>query len=86
MQTFWAKIKSFLQTLSFRTGVIWMFVCIILYVLSFAILPIEMSVSLKTTLWAALFGMAKFAQYVSLIILGKEGIARLKRALKKPKK
>jgi hypothetical protein len=45
-----------------------------------------MSASLKTTLWAALFGMAKFAQYVSLIILGKEGIARLKRAFKKPKK
>lgn len=86
MRPFWTKIKSFLQSLSFRTGVIWMGVCVILYALSFAILPLEISISLKTTLWAIFFGMAKAAQYIGLIILGKEGWARLKRAFKKPQK
>ena len=45
------------------------------------LLPI--SVAAKGILWTILFGLAKTAQYSSLLILGKSGIARLKKLRKK---
>ncbi len=83
MKALWIKIKRFLKSLSFRTGVICMLACVVFYIISFAVIPLSISASLRTILWIIFFGMAKTTQYVGIIILGKEGINRLKRALRK---
>lgn len=86
MKSFWNKIKLFLQSLSFRSGVIVLIVCGIFYILSFAVIPLSISASLRSALFVIFFGLAKCTQYIGLIILGKEGIPRLKRAFKKSRK
>ena len=78
-------IKSWLQCLSFRTGVIVLALCIPFYILSFAqmALPAKyLSVETKGILWVILFGMAKTCQYGGLTILGVEGYRRVKTWLK----
>lgn len=78
-------IKSWLQCLSFRTGVIVLALCIPFYILSFAqmALPAKyLSVETKGILWVVLFGMAKTFQYGGLTILGVEGYKRVKTWLK----
>ena len=78
-------IKSWLQCLSFRTGVIVLALCIPFYILSFAqmALPAKyLSVETKGILWVILFGMAKTCQYGGLTILGVEGYKRVKTWLK----
>ena len=78
-------IKSWLQCLSFRTGVIVLALCIPFYILSFAqmALPAKyLSVETKGILWVVLFGMAKTCQYGGLTILGVEGYRRVKAWLK----
>ncbi len=80
----WHKVKSWLQSLSFRTGVIVLLCCIPFYILSFAqLLPI--SAAAKGVLWTVLFGLAKTCQYGGLTILGVEGYKRLKSAFKREK-
>ncbi len=78
-------IKSWLQCLSFRTGVIVLALCIPFYILSFAqmALPAKyLSIETKGILWVVLFGMAKTCQYGGLTILGVEGYKRVKTWLK----
>ena len=78
-------IKTWLQGLSFRTGVIVLALCIPFYILSFAqmALPAKyLSVETKGILWVILFGMAKTCQYGGLTILGVEGYRRVKTWLK----
>jgi len=78
-------IKSWLQCLSFRTGVIVLALCIPFYILSFAqmALPAKyLSIETKGILWVVLFGMAKTCQYGGLTILGVEGYRRVKTWLK----
>ena len=78
-------IKSWLQCLSFRTGLIVLALCIPFYILSFAqmALPAKyLSVETKGILWVVLFGMAKTCQYGGLTILGVEGYKRVKTWLK----
>lgn len=72
------NIRHWLQSLSFRTGVIVLLSCIPFYILSFtqALLPI--SITAKGILWAVLFGLAKTCQYGGLTILGVEGYKRLR--------
>jgi len=77
------KIKLWLQSLSFRTGVIVLLSCIPFYIISFAQMLLPISVAAKGVLWTALFGMAKTCQYGGLTILGVEGYKRLKAKLKK---
>lgn len=72
------KIKQWLQSLSFRTGVIVLVCCIPFYILSFAQMMLPVSTAVKGALWFALFGMAKTCQYGGLTILGVEGYKRLK--------
>lgn len=72
------NIKRWLQSLSFRTGVIVLLCCIPFYVLSFAQMALPISVELKGILWFVLFGMAKTCQYGGLTILGVEGVRKLK--------
>ncbi len=79
----WGRLKSWLQSLSFRTGVIVLLCCIPFYILSFAQMLLPISVSAKGILWTILFGLAKTCQYGGLTILGVEGYKRLKNKLKR---
>ena len=72
------KVKSWLQSLSFKTGVIVLLCCIPCYILSFAQMLLPISVTAKGILWTILFGLAKTCQYGGLTILGVEGYKRLK--------
>lgn len=80
------RIKLWLQSLSFRTGVIVLLCCIPFYVLSFAQMLLPISAAAKGVLWTVLFGLAKTCQYGGLTILGVEGYQRLKNWLKRRKK
>ena len=77
------KVKQWLQSLSFRTGVIVLLCCIPFYILSFAQMLLPISVTAKGVLWTILFGLAKTFQYGGLTILGVEGYKRLKAKFKK---
>ena len=86
MKTLVKRIKLWLQSLSFRTGVIVLLCCIPFYVLSFAKMLLPISAAAKGVLWTVLFGMAKTCQYGGLTILGVEGYQRLKDWLKRKKR
>ncbi|MBD5354508.1 MAG: hypothetical protein HDR85_06340 [Bacteroides sp.] len=75
---FGMSIKSRLDRLSFRTGVIVLSMCVPFYIISFAQMALPFSAGTKGVLWALFFGLAKTAQYGGLTILGAEGIKRLK--------
>ena len=77
------NLKHWLQSLSFRTGVIVLLCCIPFYILSFAQMLLPISVTAKGVLWTILFGLAKTCQYGGLTILGVEGYKRLKSKFKK---
>ena len=79
----WHRLKNWLQSLSFRTGVIVLLCCIPFYILSFAQMLLPISVTAKGILWTILFGLAKTCQYGGLTILGVEGYKRLKAKLKR---
>jgi hypothetical protein len=74
----WHRLKSWLQSLSFRTGVIVLLCCIPFYILSFAQMLLPISAAAKGILWTILLGLAKTCQYGGLTILGVEGYKRLK--------
>ncbi len=76
------RLKHWLQSLSFRTGVVVLACCIPLYILSFAQMLLPISATAKGVLWTILFGLAKTCQYGGLTILGVEGYKRLKNKLK----
>ena len=78
-------VKQWLQSLSFRTGVIVLLCCIPFYILSFAQMLLPISVTAKGVLWTILFGLAKTFQYGGLSIPGVEGYKRLKSKFKKKK-
>ena len=79
------SIKTWLQSLSFRTGVIVLLCCIPFYFLSFAQMLLPISAAAKGILWTVLFGMAKTCQYGGLTILGVEGYKRLKDMFRRKK-
>lgn len=79
------SIKTWLQSLSFRTGVIVLLCCIPFYILSFAQMLLPISAAAKGILWTVLFGMAKTCQYGGLTILGVEGYRRLKDMFRRKK-
>ena len=72
-------IKRWLAGLSFRTGVIVLSSCVVFYLLSFVALVLPVSATLKGVLWFVLFGCAKTTQYGGLLILGVEGVRRVKK-------
>ncbi|MBQ3689721.1 MAG: hypothetical protein II937_07670 [Bacteroidales bacterium] len=79
MKTIIQRLKTWLSSLSFKTGVIVLLMCIPFYILSFVQFSFDfLSVSAKSVLWVVLFGLAKTFQYGGLTILGVEGIKRLK--------
>ena len=77
------NVKHWLQSLSFRTGVIVLLCCIPFYILSFAQMLLPISVTAKGILWTVLFGLTKTCQYGGLTILGVEGYKRLKDKFKR---
>ncbi len=77
------KLKQWLQSLSYRTGVIVLLCCIPFYILSFAQMLLPISATAKGILWTILFGMAKTCQYGGLTILGVEGYKRFKSYIKR---
>ena len=79
------RIELWLQSLSFRTGVIVLLCCIPFYILSFAQMLLPISAAAKGVLWTVLFGMAKTCQYGGLTILGVEGYQRLKDWMRRKK-
>lgn len=81
-KTTFDKIKKWLGSLSFRTGLWVAGAAVLCYAISFAQFALPISIKAKGVLWFIFFGLAKTAQYSSLLILGKEGIARLKRRFK----
>ena len=76
------SLKKWLGGLSFRTGIIVGICCIVFYIISFAQMALPISTGLKGVLWVVFFGLAKTAQYSALLILGKEGVRRLKKYLR----
>ena len=80
-----AKVKAWLASLSFRTGVIVLVSCIPFYILSFAQMALPISASAKGVLWVVLFGLAKTAQYGGLTILGVEGYKKLRDKFRRKK-
>lgn len=79
------RIRTWLQSLSFRTGVIVLLCCIPFYILSFAQMLLPISAAAKGILWTVLFGIAKTCQYGGLTILGVEGYKRLKDMFRRKK-
>ena len=81
------KLLNWLKSLSFKTGLIILVLCIPFYILSFAQMALDISYTLKSILWVVFFGLAKTFQYMGLAILGVEGIKKLKtwfRNIRKP--
>lgn len=72
------KLRNWLASLSYRTGLIVAAVCAACYAVSFAQMLLPLSVAAKGVLWAVFFGMAKAAQYCAILILGKAGVANLR--------
>ena len=83
MKKWFGKATEWIKGLSFRTGVTVALVCILCYAISFGQMLLPIPVAWKGALWVIFFGLAKTAQYSALLILGKEGVKRLKRLFKK---
>lgn len=83
MKSYFIRLKHWLAGLSFKTGLWVLAVCGLCYVISFAQALLPISVAMKGTLWVIFFGMAKALQYSGILILGKEGVKRLKRIMKR---
>ena len=83
MKKMFLRIKNWLSSLSFKTGVVVICCSLLCYLLSFlqGLLPI--SLASKGVLWVVFYGLAKTFQYVGLLILGKEGIHKLKARFRK---
>lgn len=77
------RLKTYLQKLSFRTGVIVLLLCIPFYILSFVQMTFPISVQAKSVLWVVLFGLAKTFQYSGITILGVEGFKKVKKIFKR---
>lgn len=77
------RIRKWLSSLSYRTGLVLVGACVAFYVISFAQMLLPLSVAAKGALWVLFFGLAKAAQYSAILILGKAGIDSLRKKLRK---
>lgn len=73
------NLKLWLSKLSFQTGVIFLVICAICYVVSFAQMLLPISVTAKGIFWFIFFGLAKTFQYGGLAVLGVDGVKRIKK-------
>lgn len=72
------RLTVWLGRFGFKTGLTLAVICLLCYVVSFAQMALPISIGVKGILWAVFFGLAKTTQYAALIILGKEGVGRIK--------
>lgn len=72
------RIAIKLKRLSFKTGLLILSLCVPFYIISFLQMSLDISYTLKGVLWIILFGIAKTLQYTGLLIIGVEGIKKLK--------
>ena len=72
------QARNFLSRLSFRTGIVLIIACVICYIVSFAQMFLPISVATKGVLWVVFFGLSKTFQYSALVVLGAEGLKRVK--------
>ena len=72
------QFKNWLLRLSFRTGIMLIILCIVCYIISFAQMLLPISITTKGVLWVVFFGLAKTFQYSGLVVIGVDGINRLK--------
>lgn len=80
------KLKQWLSQLSFRTGIFLIIACVVSYIVSFAQMLLPISVTAKGVLWVVFFGLAKTFQYSALVVLGAEGVMRVKKWWKNRKR
>lgn len=78
MKKTYQKLRNWLRGLSFRTGLFVLAACVVCYIVSFAQMLLPISIAAKGILWTIFFGLAKACQYSALLILGKEGVRRIK--------
>lgn len=78
----WRRLRAWLSSLSFRTGVWVAAVCVVCYAVSFAQMLLPIPAGVKVGLWVLFFGLAKTAQYTALLIFGKAGVERLRGILR----
>lgn len=86
MKRLFTRLRQWLATLSFRTGLIVLAVCAFCYIISFAQMALPISVAAKTVLWVVFYGLAKASQYTAILILGKAGWQRVRHRLKLSRK
>lgn len=79
-------LKQWLKGLSFRTGATLLALSVLCYIISFAQAALPFSLGVKGALWFIFFGLAKTFQYSGILIVGKEGILRIKKYFQKPYK
>ena len=79
MRKLFRKIRQLLSKLSFRTVIVVFSLCIPCYIFSFAQFALPNDLESQIVLWALFFGLGQVFQYIGRIILGTEGIKRLKR-------
>lgn len=72
------RLKQWLSRLSFRAGIIMLVACVACYIISFAQMLLPISAVAKGVLWFVFFGLAKTFQYSGLVVLGVDGVKRLK--------
>jgi len=77
------RIREWLSSLSFKTGLVVLGICGACYAISFAQMLLPISIAAKGVLWVVFFGLAKTAQYSALLILGKAGIERIRKRFKR---
>lgn len=76
-------IREWLRKLSFKTGLIVLGAAVLCYIISFAQAALPIGIAIKGMLWVIFFGLAKTFQYAGLLIIGREGIRKLKTKFKK---
>lgn len=81
MKAMFVRLKNWVASLSYRTGMIVLVACVLFYFISFAQMFLPISVAAKGTLWVIFFGLAKTMQYSALLILGKAGIESARKRL-----
>lgn len=79
------KITDWIKGLTFRTGIVLLAFAVLFYLLSFAQFFLPVGVAVKGVLWVVFFGLAKTAQYAGLLVVGKEGLRRIKEYFRRKK-
>lgn len=76
------RVKSLLFKCSFKVGILFLVLCACCYLISFVQFVFPISGMLKGILWTVFFGLAKTFQYCGLLIVGIDGIKRIKQFLR----